>query len=204
MYASAPYKFEFRRVFRSLIKRAKPYGTVLDCACANGKFVNFFGDADYVGVDILPSRIDEAKDRYVDRDRASFYSGSLCDSPWLLAGRKFDLVVSTHTLAHIDGDNKLVAVRNLINSVERGGCMVLQLACSDYSVVLPLLREEMDVLAEVRYKGVFSRLFEKARARGVVSVNGRLSYLFWRSFAKIFSYFDVGKREETLFLLCRR
>src|SRR5210317_1488443 len=97
-----PYKYKFRRVFVEMISSVKPYNNVLDVACSNAKFRAFFGETNYTGIDLSEKTLSSKTAIYNSNKFANtkLFVGDLSSVEGLGINDKFDLVVSTHTIAH--------------------------------------------------------------------------------------------------------
>ncbi len=192
-----PYKYKFGRVFRSMISASKPFANVLDIACADAKFRSYFGTTSYTGVDISKEKLISLKALTNSKsfESTKLLEGDLANPNGLIVDHKFDLVVSTHTMKHIDGiSDKQVASRNLINSINDNGYLIIQLTNSCLKIVKPILDNSLKLEKHVSYKGAISDILEKNFSGNFhMSFMGRLINL-------IFSYIDLGKTSDNLLL----
>lgn len=187
------YKYSFRRKFRSAIKLGNPYTTVLDIAAANAKFRKYFSsDSLYLGADISP----EAFAGLEEDSNTKFVVGDIASRPFFLAGRKFDLVVSTHTFAHLAPEDKVKALENLSTVLtENSGLLILQLTDSDRSLLQQTLTSLFVVARYSSYKGVMSRLLE-SRVGADTWRSGPGLALAWAT-----SWVDIAPHSEYLLSL---
>ena len=196
-----PYKYKFRRAFVEMIHSVKPYKNVLDVACANAKFRAFFGETDYTGIDLSEKTLSSktAIDNLNKFESTKLFVGDLSKPEGLAIDDKFDLVVSTHTIAHIKSvDEKKIAAHNLINSINNKGHLIIQLKNNCLKEVKPILDSDLILIKHVRYKGILSNILEKKFLEG-----SYLSFL-GKIICIIFSYIDFGRSTENLLLYIKK
>jgi SAM-dependent methyltransferase len=100
--------------------RPDPGARVLDLGCGPGELVRYLGDVEYVGVDINPEYIAQAK--RVHGRRAEFRIG---DATALDADlRGFDVVVAFGVLHHLDDAAAHRALQNAATALEPSGRVV--------------------------------------------------------------------------------
>ena len=192
-----PYKYEFGRNFRSMINASRPFKNVLDIACADAKFRSYFGTTSYTGIDISREKLKSVKALNNSNSfrNTELLEGDLASPNGLMVNNKFDLVVSTHTMKHIDSiADKQVASRNLINSINDNGYLIIQLTDNCLKIVKPILDNNLKLKKHVSYKGPISDILEKNFSGSFhMSFIGRIINL-------IFSYVDFGKTSDNLLL----
>jgi SAM-dependent methyltransferase len=162
----------------------------LDVACADGKFRNFVPSKHYVGVDGSLEAISQARERYPD---VKFVCADITSNNIHGLG-KFDYVICTHTIAHIEDDKQeqvLIWLKSLL--ANPSGALILQLQKQDYARHLEFFLKNFNIVGTYWYRGFISDFFE---VRPAVS-KGReyLSYLFWMS-----SFIEGGKKDVLLVL----
>jgi SAM-dependent methyltransferase len=74
---------------------------VLDCGCGPGDLCEYLPDVDYVGIDIDPQYIAEARSRF--GDQATFRLGPLGEGT-MIEEAHYDLVLAWGVLHHLDDD----------------------------------------------------------------------------------------------------
>ena len=196
-----PYKYKFRRIFVEMIRSVKPYKNVLDVACADVKFRAFFGETNYTGIDISEKSLSSktAIDKLNKFENTKLFVGDLSKPKGLVIDEKFDLVVSTHTIAHMKSvDEKKIAIHNLINSINNKRHLIVQLTNDCLKELKPILDSDLMLIKHVRYKGVFSNILEKKFLGDFY-----LSFL-GKKIGRIFSYIDFGKSTENLLLYIKK
>ena len=190
-----PYKFKFRKIFRNMIKSSQPYSNVLDIACADAKFREYFGNTNYTGVDISNEILTSNKAITAKKDflNTKLILGDLASPDWVLMNQKFDLVVSTHTLGHIkDPEKKKIAIDNLIASVADDKYLIIQLNDKDIEILKPILDTNLFLLKHRRYRGVISDILENKFSENFhKSLIGNMINL-------ILSYLDLWKNSDNL------
>lgn len=110
-----------RRRFVSEILRPPSGGRILDIGCGTGTILDDLPpDVDYVGYDLNPRYIEEARRRFPDRGR--FFCARAGEAPEDLGS--FDLVLAMAILHHLDDPEAdgLVAISHL--HLRPGGCLV--------------------------------------------------------------------------------
>lgn len=100
--------------------------SVLDAACADFKYRFLFPHSIYKGVDFEADAIKRGIERCSKLTEKWASTGVVADirEPMNFAGG-FDLVVSLHTIDHIDLEQKTLAVSNLAKMVGHGGSLVV-------------------------------------------------------------------------------
>ena len=135
MYLSPrPSKIVFQQLFRRAITDSEPFYTVLDCASAGAKFRGLFKGKEYHGVDINRVLIAQAVDDYRDDSLSYFYYDDMVHFQSPVKNRQFDLVISTHTIAHLGLERAETALSNLVDRVRPGGCSILQCSAKYFQV----------------------------------------------------------------------
>ena len=195
-----PYKNKFRRVFRQMIYSAQPYKNVLDVACDNAKFREFFLHANYTGIDISLKSItsDRAISIAKKFQNTKLLLGDLTNPNFPAIAGKFDLVVCTHTTAHITNNlNKEIAARNLINSINNNGSLIIHLTENCLKIIKPILDNELILKKHTRYRGLLSNYLEKNYTK-----NFHLSYM-GNAINFLISFIDFGEYTDNLLLYKR-
>lgn len=153
-----PSKIAFHRGFRRQLQNASPFQSVLDVGCADGKNRPIFDGRKYWGVDLNERSIVTAGKRYRADEACRFTVGDVLDDR-SLPQAEFDLVLCTHTLAHIDAHAKQQALDNMARRVTRDGHMILQCTSADWTRVSPG-DSGLSVLKRHSYRGALSRGYE--------------------------------------------
>ncbi len=192
-----PYKYKFYRNFRNMINASRPFKNVLDVACADAKFRSYFGTTNYTGIDISRERLNSDNALVNSRgfENTELLEGDLTNPNGLSVDNKFDLVVSTHTMKNISSiTDKQLASKNLINSINDNGYLIIQLTDNCLKIVKPILDNNLKLQKHVSYKGAISDILEKNFSGSFhMSFIGRIINL-------IFSYIDFGKTSDNLLL----
>lgn len=183
-----PYKYRFRRELASFIKEAEPYETVLDIACAGLKFRSFFGPG-YTGADISPL---PAGTQVRAGDR--FITGDLASNPFFLLGEVFDLVVSTHTFAHLPEQAKFQALSNLRSVMNEESFLIIQLTKSDWTLLSEEIASSFNPIKHAAYRGWVSSVFER------FSRNLRKKNVIVTALSYSLSFVDFGSWDVVLLL----
>ncbi len=159
-YNPRPSKIVFYRLLCKALNNVRTFNSIMDCASAGAKNRKMFPGKEYYGVDINERLIEEAQKKYKDDHLANFYQDDMRDFKSSIKHMKFDLVVSTHTIAHIDKENKEKALSNLVNKVKTNGELILQCMYHDLGYCKFIENEFVNV-KKYQYRGVISRLFEE-------------------------------------------
>jgi SAM-dependent methyltransferase len=209
MLVYRPSKIRFYCLFKRMIKKAEPFISILDFASAGAKNISFFRGKLYHGADINAQLQKQAREKYKNDRKARLFTASLLKPG--LTGR-YDLVVSTHTLAHVH--QKKRAVINLYRLVKWNGNLILQLEKRFLTKgILDILDQAFICIKVFDYRGMISVMYENFLMRllktdnlGGIKTTGLfsklLNYLFLTlSFA--FSFLDfIGKKHCSL-ILCK-
>jgi hypothetical protein len=191
-----PYKYKFSRVFRKMINNSKPYKNVLDIACADAKFRDFFGQTKYTGIDISKKKLSSKKaiKKVKMFANTKLIVGDITNFSSLKLKNKFDLVVSTHTIYLIKDVKKKIAIHNLIKSIDHNGHLIIQLKNECFQNLEKILSNKLTLLEHIVYKGKLSDFLENK-----LSDKFHLSF-FGKLINIICSYIDFGKTSENLLL----
>jgi len=192
-----PYKHKFRRVFRRMIYSTQPYKSVLDVACDDAKFRKYFSTANYTGIDSSSKSIssDRAISTMKKFQNTKLLLGDLTDPNFTEINGKYDLVVCTHTMAHIKNSaNKKIAARNLINSINNNGSLIVQLTNNCLKIIKPILDNELILKKHARYRGLLSNYLENNCSNKFHSSN------IGRKINLLISFIDFGKYTDNLLL----
>jgi len=165
MYSNPrPSKIVFRRLLNRVLVDAEPYQTVLDCGSAGAKNRHLFSGKEYHGVDIDRDLIEKARRNHREDNTAFFYHDDIVDFQSEVTKQTFDLVICTHTLAHISSEDKIKATKNLPQRVEIGGSLILQCLSDDVKHVQNI-QDCFTTVSKWSYRGLLSRVYEGALSR---------------------------------------
>jgi 2-polyprenyl-3-methyl-5-hydroxy-6-metoxy-1,4-benzoquinol methylase len=176
---------------------AQPYKNVLDVACDDAKFRKYFATANYTGIDVSLKSITSDRAILVMKkfQNTKLLVGDLTNPNFIAINGKFDLVVCTHTMAHIKNTiNKEIAARNLINSINNNGSLIVQLTDNCLKMIKPILDDNLILKKHVRYRGLLSNYLEKN-----YSIKFHSSYV-GRKVNLLLSFIDFGKYTDNLLL----
>lgn len=202
-----PSKIRFYRLLKRVLRKSEPFTTVLDFASAGAKNIGFFKGKNYSGADVNGKLQEQARARFRNVPNMGFYTADiLCPG----IRERFNLVVSTHTLAHVE--DKRRAVCNLIDLVKENGSMIIQIERCHYSSVLSdLLFRSFRRMRILYYRGFLSRLYERCLMRIFRTDHladlpfphrgGRIIYRFLLLLSLALSFFDFLGRKECVLLL---
>lgn len=112
------------RAWRSYIEReARISGgeRILDLGCGPGHILEWLPDVDYHGLDIEEGYIEQARRRF--GDRASFHARAI-DADATADLGKFDIVLATGVLHHLDDQTAHDLFRCALASLKPGGTLV--------------------------------------------------------------------------------
>ncbi len=169
--AARPSKTFFYEHFERdmLCSAGKEWGA--DIACANLKNLRFFKTRKYLGIDIDASKLQvpdsagqlpEVHTKACDIRRLDLENGSI------------DFVVSTHTLSHLQRDDRLLVVASLVRIVADGGSLLLTIpyAAEQYADMCTMLRGAFGSAHIIRYRNRLTQWYEKVMA----APDGRLTF----------------------------
>lgn len=147
----------YRRFLRDLATVDGDWGA--DVASSTCKNASFFPTERYLGVDLDINRLSACgSDRSSDRSVAQMDVRRTA-----LEDASFDLVVSTHTLSHLEKEDRPAAARELVRLIKPGGSLILTIPIegeSEWSWLRDFLTERFETVDTVRYKNKISRTYE--------------------------------------------
>ncbi len=118
----SPSKMFLLRMLRRFLSNYKKVPVALDVAAADLKYRYFFEVKRYIGIDKDASLIEKGRKRYPNDDTigvaADFFD--IAKLPQIA-----DIVVSTHTLAHLDRKRWPQAIELLVQCTKSGGGAIL-------------------------------------------------------------------------------
>lgn len=110
-----------RRWIQGTFIKARAGDRVLDVGCGTADILSVLPDVDYVGYDVSAPYIEKARNRW--GSRGSFHA-ALLDAEALGRLGKFDLVLATGLLHHLDDDEVENLFRTLAPGLKPGGRIV--------------------------------------------------------------------------------
>jgi len=168
----------------------------MDCASAEAKNRDLFKGKEYYGVDINKSLIDKAREQYHSDPTSFFIHDDVLNFKGSVKNKFFDLVVCTHTLAHIPNFKKHISLKNLVERVKVHGSFILE--CSVFELeYLKKIENMFTFVLKYPYRGIFSRGYEtllqwiyNTDVVGRLESNGRVTlYKYTKYFVFPASYF---------------
>lgn len=133
--------------------------TGIDIACGDAKNSHFFKTQNYIGIDKNNKLIQSNKKKF---NKKKFLSKNILN---LKNDKKIlgDIVVSTNTLAHIKDNKRILAIKNIISLVKKGGNLICEI-----NIVKKRIKEENELFVKnfisvkkIYYKNYFNFFFEK-------------------------------------------
>lgn len=97
----------------------KESSKVLDVGCGKGALIPYLPKCNYVGIDISPSNIDTARERYLDKN---FVLGDA--TKLLFCNNEFDYIICVETIEHLTIEEMKIALSE-IKRVGKQGCSVV-------------------------------------------------------------------------------
>lgn len=139
---------------------SKGFEVAADISSSHFANTEYFRSDQYIGVDIDRGRLRKGKAEFED---APEYAAIQADirRP-LFHADSIGMIVSTHTLSHLDPDEHLPVVDLFVEYLEPGGCLLIQLADGAPSDEIETrLNESFGTVKRTDYYNTFSRLFRK-------------------------------------------
>lgn len=134
-------------------------GVAADISSSHFANAEYFRSDQYIGVDIDRGRLRKGKAEFAESTYAAIQSD--IRQPMFQAG-SVEMVVSTHTLSHIDPDEHLWVVGLFVQYLAPGGCLLLQIAESSPTVEIEArLNESFETVERMNYYNGFTRLFRR-------------------------------------------
>lgn len=134
-----------------------------DIASSSFKNAAGFNSDEYVGVDIDRERLREGKST-VDTDTHSAVQADIRKVNFHPSS--FDLITSTHTIHHLQSEERLPFVRTLIDYLSTGGDLFIQFQPGQFTDNIErLVRDVFDKVQIETYDNVVSRSFNSLRSR---------------------------------------
>lgn len=120
----------------------------------------YFRSDQYLGVDIDRDRLRKGKAEFEDSPTCTAIQADIRRP--LFQDESVGMVVSTHTLSHLDPDEHLPVVDLFIQYLSPGGCLLLQLGEDTPSDEIEArLNESFDTVERTDYYNAFTRSFRK-------------------------------------------
>jgi SAM-dependent methyltransferase len=116
----------FYALAQELEVRLRPQSSVLDLGCGTGEnldhlVVLHLPFESYLGIDITPEMVAEARDKFGDSPRAHFEQLDLLRDPW--PDEQYDMILATWFLEHVSDPVHLVG--HALAHLRPGGCMII-------------------------------------------------------------------------------
>jgi 2-polyprenyl-3-methyl-5-hydroxy-6-metoxy-1,4-benzoquinol methylase len=193
-----PYKYKFLRIFKNYIKNCnldkdKP-ALILDVGCANGKFMRLFHNHRYNGVDKNANYINELKNKY----KNYLYNFHLIDftKNKLPTNVKFDLVITTHTLAHVSTNEQINLIKKMIFSTKKNKFLIIQIN-KNYVKTINYIKKNTNIINKIQYGGMLSEIMEPLP-------NSFHSSLLGNFLNYILSYIDFCGSKNHIMILAKK
>ena len=200
-----PYKHKFLREFNKYLnfinsKYSLPFSqrkTVLDAACAYSKFTHLFEDDFFVGIDFNRDAIEFSRKKYPDQNFLFLdLTKDKIPRPVDLGRHElgYDIVITTHTLSHIDSKFHNQVINKLVDVTNEDGFMIFHIN-TIYSKTINHIDSKALILKKVYYRGWISDVMEKN------FTNSFHGSLFGVLLNNLLSYIDFGDRDCVM--LCK-
>lgn len=154
----SPSKMFMLREMKKFLNQHKDFPVALDIAAADLKYRYMFQVKNYIGIDREQSLIDQGKLIYPEQNTmgkaADFFD--IAKLPQIA-----DIIVSTHTLAHLPALKRLDAVELLIKSAKPGGRMFFNIPFLHDEDTFKILKENFVQVKQIHYASDFSMSIEK-------------------------------------------
>ena len=117
-----PSFYHKKRLIQKIFKKYSLKGDIVEVGCGDGSLLGqFYGSANNLyGYDISEKAIELAKSRFGD---TAFFSVGDITKPDTLSEKKFDVVLCSEVLEHIENDR--LAIKHLYNLLKPGGCLIM-------------------------------------------------------------------------------
>lgn len=146
-----------RQVYIAGHIRPAPNLDILDVGCGPGDIAPDMQGARYVGVDLSIDYVERAKAHYGHLGR--FYASDVADLPNIIDD-KFDVVVATGLLHHLDDDTVVKLLHDATRLLRPGGRLVtLDNVYVDKQHPLARMAIRMDRGQNVRWRDAYEQLF---------------------------------------------
>ena len=111
--------------WQQLARDLAPVGgeLALDVACSTFTNRHLFHTRTYYGLDLFPAQLQAGLDRYADDNSIGVVADIGRPLPFKACA---DVCVSTYTLLYVPPVQRLTVTQQLVDSVRRGGCLILQ------------------------------------------------------------------------------
>lgn len=179
--------------------RARQHDMVIDCAAASLKYRYLFPSARYLGLDLDIDLLAEGLRNYGGDPltKAEFFD--LLSSSY--QGERADLVVSTNTLTHFDGQDIATALKSLLTMINEGGELIANLPKSEYEGGDVFLSSQFALLDAFAFQSNLSVRFEIFWSARVGRVVWLLPQLGAWSIAYLLSFLEPRHRYHNQHLL---
>lgn len=122
-YPFVAYGDVLNEVYR-LIRQTNCRGSILDIGCGTGVLTKKLYDAGYLvtGVDFSNKMIQTAREKmpHAELFQSDFSEGL----PQEISGMKFDFIISTYAMHHLDDKQKVVMISQMLAALNSGGRII--------------------------------------------------------------------------------
>jgi SAM-dependent methyltransferase len=167
-----PSKTFFYRHFAEDMQQSRGKRWGADIACAQFKHYDLFQTEKLLGVDLRPEVLADFSVRG-KQENVHFLISDIRQIP--LKDRSLDFLVSTHTLSHIDPEDRLPVLCSFIGALRPDGNLIFNIPCTDRILereIDEMLTSAFNSVRKIRYRNFISSWYETALSSG----DGRFTF----------------------------
>lgn len=150
----------YSKLIDDIREHSKSVAVAADISSAHFDHAEYFNSEQYLGVDIDRNRLQSGKAKF---EHDSDYTAIQADiTRQIFQPNSIGMIVSTHTLSHLDPDEHLSVIEMFIQYLKPGGCLFLQVATeSPANSIETQLRKSFNTVTRVDYCTAISRSFAR-------------------------------------------
>jgi trans-aconitate methyltransferase len=183
----------FSELIEDIREESKRHHYAADISSAHFDHAKYFKSEQYIGVDIEIERLREGKGKFTNNPKYAAVQADIRQP--IFQPNSLGMIVSTHTLGHLDPQEHTTVVNMFVQYLDSGGCLLIQLTDdSPVAEIESLLRESFNCVNKFRYKNKITRIFEEWHQHGDGSYHPDMTS--WRRYPNAVVILFLSLRER--------
>jgi hypothetical protein len=183
----------FSKLIDDIREESRRYNYAADISSAHFDHGKYFKSEQYIGVDIDIERLHKGKEKFANNPKYGAVQADIRQP--IFQPNTLGMIVSTHTLGHLNPQEHTAVVEMFIQYLDSGGCLLIQLTDdSPMAEIESLLRESFNCVNKFRYKNKITRIFEEWHQHGDGSYHPDMTS--WRRYPNAVAIFVLSLRER--------